>query len=96
MIKKAAERITKFICKGSEISADMQEVYQYGIELTLSTILNILCIVPASVVFPANINHLHTICESKMINSKTFCGMNIQWGSCLCGYSIILKKLLLN
>lgn len=50
MVKKVAEKIVRFICKGSDISADMQEVYQYGIELTLSTILNILWIVLASVV----------------------------------------------
>lgn len=49
MIKKVAERITKFICKGSNISSDMQEVYQYGIELTISTLLNILLIVLVSV-----------------------------------------------
>lgn len=49
MIKKLAKQITKFICKGSEIPADMEEVYQYGIELTLSTILNVFWIVMASV-----------------------------------------------
>ncbi len=50
MIKKTAERIAKFICKGTAIPADMQEVYQYGIELTLSTILNVFWIVLASAV----------------------------------------------
>ncbi len=50
MIKKAAERITKFICSGTKITADMQDVYQYGVELTLSTILNVFWIVLASVV----------------------------------------------
>ncbi len=50
MIKKIAAQITKFICKGSDTSADMREVYQYGIELTLSTILNIFWIVLASVI----------------------------------------------
>lgn len=50
MIKKIAARITKFICKDSEIQTDMQEIYQYGVELTLSTILNIFWIVVASVI----------------------------------------------
>lgn len=48
MIKKVAERITKFVCRGSNISSDMQDVYQYGIELTISTILNLLLIILVS------------------------------------------------
>lgn len=50
MIKKISDRIAKFICKGSNISSDMREVYQYGIELTLSTLLNVFWIVLASVI----------------------------------------------
>lgn len=50
MIKKIAARITKFICKDSENQTDMQEIYQYGVELTLSTILNIFWIVVAGVI----------------------------------------------
>lgn len=50
MIKKMAEQITKFICKDLEIQQNIQEIYQYGIELTLSTILNIFWIVLTSAV----------------------------------------------
>lgn len=50
MIRKAAERIAKFFCKGSKHSDDIQEVYQYEIELAISTSLNILLIVPISAV----------------------------------------------
>lgn len=51
MIKIIANWILNFVCKNCDISTDLREVYQYGIEITISSIFNILLIIATSLLF---------------------------------------------
>ena len=51
MIKKFANRILDFVYKNSDIPNELKEVYQYGIEITVSSIFNIILIIIASLLF---------------------------------------------
>ncbi len=44
MINKIASQILSFISKQLEISPEMRDIYQYGIEIALSSMLNILLV----------------------------------------------------
>lgn len=48
MINRLAGRITDFLCNNLQIDSDMAEVYKYGIEITISSFLNIFWIVAVS------------------------------------------------
>ena len=50
MIKRIALKITNFIFKNTELDSELFEVYKYGVEITLSTLLNIFWIIAASMV----------------------------------------------
>lgn len=45
MINRIAAGLTNFICKNTKIEPDMVDVYKYGVEITLSSILNIFWII---------------------------------------------------
>ena len=45
MIKKVSVRIMNLISCSIELNPEMSEVYQYGIEITISSILNVLLII---------------------------------------------------
>ena len=50
MIKRIALKITNFIFHNTELDTELFEVYQYGVEITISTLLNIFWIIAASIV----------------------------------------------
>ena len=50
MIKQISLKITNFIFKNTELDTELFEVYKYGIEITISTLLNIFWIIAASMV----------------------------------------------
>lgn len=45
MINRIADRLTNFICNNTKIEPDMVDVYKYGVEITLSSILNIFWVI---------------------------------------------------
>ena len=50
MICQISEKILKFTSKHIEISSEMKDVYQYGIEITLSSMLNITLVLLCSLI----------------------------------------------
>lgn len=50
MIKRIALKITNFIFKNTKLDSDLIEVYKYGVEITISSLLNIILIIAASIV----------------------------------------------
>ena len=42
MIKRLADKLTKFICSHIDIPPEMADVYKYGFEITISSLLNII------------------------------------------------------
>lgn len=50
MIKRIALKITNFIFKNTKLDSDLFEVYKYGVEITISSLLNIILIIAASIV----------------------------------------------
>ncbi len=50
MIKRISLKVANFIFKSTELDTELFEVYEYGIEITISTLLNIFWIITASMV----------------------------------------------
>lgn len=50
MIKRISLKIANFIFKNAKLDTEMFEVYKYGVEITISSLLNIFWIIAASVV----------------------------------------------
>ncbi len=50
MIERISLKIANFIFKNTELDPELFEVYKYGIEITISTLLNIFWIIAASMV----------------------------------------------
>ncbi len=50
MVHLLSDNLTKFICKNIKIEDDMIEVYRYGIEITISSALNIILIILTSLI----------------------------------------------
>lgn len=48
MIRLLSDSLTSFLCKNIKIENDMVEVYRYGIEITISSALNIILIILTS------------------------------------------------
>lgn len=44
MIKRLADKLTKFICSHIDVSPEMVEIYRYGFEITISSFLNIILV----------------------------------------------------
>lgn len=44
MIKRLAAKLTDFICSHIEVTQDMADVYRYGFEITLSSLLNVILV----------------------------------------------------
>ena len=44
MIKRLADKLTKFICSHINMPTEMIDVYRYGLEITISSILNIILV----------------------------------------------------
>lgn len=44
MIKCSADKLTKFICSHIDVPLEMFEVYRYGFEITISSLLNIMLV----------------------------------------------------
>lgn len=49
MIDNWADKIARFVCIYTKADKQMIEVYKYGIEVTISTLLNVLCVMLASI-----------------------------------------------
>lgn len=49
MIKRIALKITNFIYKSNKLDSELFEVYKYGVEITISSLLNIILIIAASI-----------------------------------------------
>lgn len=49
MINKASSKILKYICEYADIPSDKEAVYKYGIEITLSSIFNIVLVMISSI-----------------------------------------------
>lgn len=50
MIKQISLKIVNFIFKNAKLDTELLEVYKYGIEITISSLLNIFWIIAASLV----------------------------------------------
>lgn len=50
MISKISAKILKFVLRYTEIPTEMTDVYRYGIEITISSILNIVLILACSLI----------------------------------------------
>lgn len=50
MIHLISDNLTKFICKNIKIEEDMTDVHRYGIEITISSALNIILIILTSLI----------------------------------------------
>lgn len=48
MVHWISSKIFSFICKFMEISPEMKDIYQYGIEITISSIINVMLILLCS------------------------------------------------
>lgn len=51
MINYISKMITNFFLQQESISEDEKEIYQYGVEITISSILNILFVLLLSILF---------------------------------------------
>lgn len=49
MIQRIALKLTNFIFKNATLDSELFEIYKYGVEITISTMLNIALIIAASV-----------------------------------------------
>ena len=50
MIKRLADKLTKFICSHINSSPEMADVYRYGFEITISSILNIILVLCCGII----------------------------------------------
>lgn len=50
MIRLISENLTKFIYNNIQMENDMTDIYKYGIEITISSALNIILIIFASII----------------------------------------------
>lgn len=49
MIQRIAVKVTEFIFKNDKLDSGLFEVYKYGVEITISTLLNVILIITASI-----------------------------------------------
>ena len=50
MLQRLAFKLTNFIFKNTKLDSELFEVYKYGVEITISSLLNIILIIAASIV----------------------------------------------
>lgn len=74
MIERIALKITNFIFKNTELDLELFEVYKYGIEITISSLLNIFWIITAGIV------------QSDVISGVVFLAVFISLRSFVGGY----------
>ena len=72
MIKKLAQKIYDFMSRHIHIDAELEDVYRYGIEITISSVLNILLVMAASVLLGNPLSGLSYLVS--LILLKSFCG----------------------
>lgn len=72
MIKKIARNIYNYMSKHIQVDAELEDIYRYGIEITISSILNICLVMIASVLLRNPLSGLSfLIC---VILLRLFCG----------------------
>lgn len=72
MIKKLSQIIYNFMSKHISVDEELEDVYRYGIEITLSSILNIFLVMSVSVLLGNPLTGLSYL--GSLILLKSFCG----------------------
>lgn len=72
MIEKLAQKIYTYMSSHTKTDTDLEDIYRYGIEITLSTALNFLLIIVISVFFNSPLSGICHICC--LLFLRSFCG----------------------
>lgn len=72
MIEKAAQRIYLYMSKHIEVDEELADVYKYGIEITISSVLNILLVMAISVILKSPLSGVCHLCC--LFSLRSFCG----------------------
>lgn len=72
MIEKAAQRIYVYMSKHIEVDEELADVYKYGIEITISSALNILLVMVISVILKSPLSGVCHLCC--LFSLRSFCG----------------------
>lgn len=72
MIRLISDNLTKFIGNSIEIEDEMMDVYKYGIEITISSILNVILVIISSIILSDIICGI--IFLTVFIFLRSFCG----------------------
>ena len=72
MIEKAAQRIYLYMSRHIEVDEELADVYKYGIEITISSALNILLVMAISVILKSPLSGVCHLCC--LFSLRSFCG----------------------
>lgn len=72
MIEQLAQKIYVYMSKHIEVDAELADVYKYGIEITISSMLNILLVMAVSVILKSPLSGISHLCCLFLLRS--FCG----------------------
>lgn len=72
MIEKSAQKIYAYMSRHIKIDAELADVYKYGIEITISSALNIFLVMAISIILKSPLSGIsHLVC---LITLRSFCG----------------------
>lgn len=72
MIEKSAQKIYVYMSKHIYVDPELEDVYKYGIEITISSALNILLVMAVSVILKSPLSGIGHLCCLFLLRS--FCG----------------------
>lgn len=72
MIEKSAQKIYAYMSKHIDVDPELADVYKYGIEITISSALNILLVMAISVILKSLLSGICHLCCLLLLRS--FCG----------------------
>lgn len=72
MIKQISKHIYNFMARHIKVDPELEDIYKYGIEITISTVLNIFLVMLAAVLLGSPLSGIcHLVC---LILLRSFCG----------------------
>ncbi len=72
MIEQLAQKIYVYMSRHTKFDADLADVYKYGIEITISSVLNILLVMAISLILKSPLSGISHLCCLFLLRS--FCG----------------------
>lgn len=72
MIEKAAQKIYTYMSRHNEVDAELEDVYKYGIEITISSALNIILVMTISFILKSPLSGVCHLCC--LFSLRSFCG----------------------